>query len=204
VATRRYEQKLRAESAAETRQKIVGALADQLRRAPSEPITVEAIARRARVSRSTVYGIFGSRSGLVDAFVDDLWARTGMARLTEAVHSPDAREHLRGGIAAAARMYDGDRDVYRVLFSLGRLDPAADGGALRKMENERAGGMAHLANRLAEDGVLRPGVSVRQAADTLWVLCGFHAYDTLRTDRGLSMEEAVGVLVTTAERSLCA
>ena len=40
-----------------------------------------------------------------DAFLEDLWERTGLPRLTEAVAHPDARQHLRGGIAAASRMY---------------------------------------------------------------------------------------------------
>ena len=70
------------------------------------------------MARSTIYLIFGSRAGLFDAFTDDLADRTGLAGLTEAVANPDARRHLREGIAAGYRMFAEDLVVYRVLFSM--------------------------------------------------------------------------------------
>jgi ABC-2 type transport system ATP-binding protein len=42
-------------------------------------------------------------------------------------------------------MYAADRDIYRILFSMAQLDPGSVGGAVDKMERERAGGMTHLA-----------------------------------------------------------
>ena len=202
VTVRKYEQRIRAENAEETRRRILDAFADQLREAPTEPVSLDQVAKRARVARSTIYTGFGSRAGLFDAFIEDLWSRTGLSDLTAAVANPDARLHLRNGITAAARMYANDLSVYRVLFSLGRLDPDAVGGALVKMEEERAGGMAYLARRMSETGILRVDVSVEQAADMLWVFCSFEAFDTLYSVRGLSFDASVDLLVTMAERSL--
>jgi hypothetical protein len=71
------------------------------------------------------------------------------------------------------------------------------------MEAERAGGMAHLANRLHEDGALLAGISVAEAADVLWVLCSFESFDLLYTGRGLALEDTIERIVTTAERALC-
>ena len=156
MATRKYEQRLRAENAEDTRRRILDAVYQRLRDAPTEPLSLDHVARVARVARSTIYGVFGSRAGLLDAFTDDLWARTGLPALTAAVAHPDVREHLRGGIAAACRMFASERDVYRVLFSMAQLDPASVGGTVDRMVQERAGGMAHLARRLAEQEVLRP------------------------------------------------
>jgi len=202
-ATRTYQQRLRAESAEQTRQRILDAVATRLRTAPTEQVSLDEVARLARVARSTIYAVFGSRAGLFDAFVDDLWARTGLPTLTEAVANPDAREHLRAGISAASRMYAVDRDIYRVLYSMAQLDPASVGGAVRKMETERAGGMAHVANRLAEDGALREGMSVGRAIDVLWMLCSFDAFDQLFTGRGLGIDETVRILIDTAESAVC-
>ena len=109
--------------------------------------------RLAKVARSTIYLVFGSRAGLFDAFTEDLWARTGLARAHRSGRrTPTPAQHLRGGVAAACRMYAADRDIYRVLYSMAQLDPDSVGGAVRKMNKERIGGMDHLARRLAEDG----------------------------------------------------
>jgi AcrR family transcriptional regulator len=202
MATRRYEQRLRAENAEETRRRILDAVARCLREAPTEQVSLDRVARLARVARSTIYVVFGSRAGLFDAFTDDLWARTGLPALTAAVAHPDPRQHLRGGVAAACRMYAADREVYRVLFSMARLDPESVRGAVDKMETERSGGMAHLAGRLAEAGALRDDIDAEHAGNVLWVLCSFEAFDLLHTSRGLSVDEAIDVIVTTAERAL--
>jgi hypothetical protein len=99
-------------------------------------------------------------------------------------------------------MFAADRDLYRVLFSMAQ--PASDsvGGAVADVEHERAGGLAHLARRLAEDGVLREDVTVDEALDVLWVLASFESFDLLFTGRGLPLDRAVELLVTTAERTL--
>jgi AcrR family transcriptional regulator len=200
---RRYEQQLRAETAEETRRRILDAVAQRLRDAPAEPLSLDQVAKLARVARSTIYLIFGSRAGLFDAFTEYLAASTGLARLTEAVANPDARKHLREGIAAGCRMYTEDLVVYRVLFAMNHLDPASVGGAVERMEQRRAGGMAYLARRLAEDSVLRDDVTIEQAMDLLWVVCSFETFDALYTDRGMSLDEAVQLIAWTAEQSLC-
>ncbi|MEW6476278.1 MAG: TetR/AcrR family transcriptional regulator [Actinomycetota bacterium] len=204
MGTRKYEQRLRAEQAEDTRRRILEAVDAALRDSPTGSLGLDDIARRARVARSTIYLVFGSRAGLFHAFAEDLWARTGFPRLTEAVANPDAREHLRGGMAAGTRMYAAERDVYRVLFSMAQLDPQSVGGAVRTMEDERRGGMEYLARRLAGDGLLRPDVTVEEATDVLWVLCSFESFDLLHTGRGLPVDRAIEVLVTTAERALLA
>ena len=200
---RKYEQQLRAESAEETRRRILDAVARRLREAPTEPVSLDQVAKLARVARSTIYLIFGSRAGLFDAFTEDLVDRTGLARLTEAVANPDTRQHLREGIAAGYRMFAQDLVVYRVLFSMNHIDPASLGGAVERMEHRRAGGMAYLARRLAEASLLRDDVTIQQATDLLWMLCSFETFDALYTDRGKSLDEAVELIILAAERSLC-
>ena len=204
VATRKYEQRLRAEAAEETRRSILDAVYDRLRRAPSTPVSVEQVARTAGVSRSTVYLVFGSRAGLFDALTTDLWwHRAGFQAVVDAVEHPDAREHLRGGIDAGVRVFAAHRDVFRALFSMAQLDADAVGGAIARIEENRAGGMAHLAQRLAEQEVLRPEVTVDEAADLLWLLASFDSFDQLYTGRNLPVDDVSRTLIAAAERSLC-
>jgi AcrR family transcriptional regulator len=203
VPRRKYDQRLRAESAAQTRRRILDAVATRLREAPTEPVSMDKVAALARVARSTIYVVFGSRAGLFDAFTEDLSQRTGMAQLTEAVAAADPRDHLRGAVLAACRMLAGDLEIYRVLSSMSRIDPDSVGGAIARMDQNRRGGLEYLARRLDEAGVLRDDVTATQAVDLLWVLSSFEAFDQLHTDRGLSVDDAADVLATTAERTIC-
>ncbi len=203
MGTRKYEQRLRAEAAEQTRRRILDAVYQRLHDAPTTPVSVEQVARAAGVSRSTVYLVFGSRAGLFDALTEDLWQRAGFQQVVDAVADPDARRHLRGGIAGGVRVFAAHRDVFRALFSMAELDADAVGGAISRIEENRAGGMTHLAQRLAEQDLLRAEVSVDQAADLLWLLTSFDSFDQLYTGRKLSPEDTAELLVTAAERSLC-
>ncbi len=202
MATRKYEQRLRAQSADDTRRRILDAVYERLRDAPSQTVSVDRVARMAGVARSTVYLVFGSRAGLFDAVGRDVMERSGYADLIQAVGHPDAREHMRGGIAAGARMFAAERDVARALYSMAQLDQEAVGGAIARIESERSNGMLRLARRLEEQGLLRDDVTVEDAASTLWVITSFDAFDLLFTGRGLSLEEATRLLVAAAERAL--
>ena len=62
--------------------------------------------------------------------------------------------------------------------------------------------MARLAERLAAAGLLRAEISEEDAAHVLWLLTSFDSFDLLYTGRGLSLDDVVEVLTTTAERSL--
>jgi AcrR family transcriptional regulator len=197
TVTRAYEQTARAESAAETRRHILDGVYGCLRQEPSTPPSVGEIARRAGVARSTVYLAFGSRAGLFDAFAEDLWERSGMPNLREAVNVPDAREAILGGIRAGVDIFAADRDVFNALFAMSRLDPDAVGGAVDRIERRRAEGMAWASRRLARQKQLGPGVSVKRAAHVLWLVASFDAFDLLYTGRGLSAREVGRILADT-------
>jgi AcrR family transcriptional regulator len=65
-STRSYTMRTRAESAAATRERIVGAGRDLLLERAGEPVTLEDIATRAGVSVPTVLRSFGSKGGALD------------------------------------------------------------------------------------------------------------------------------------------
>lgn len=203
MATRKYEQRQRAEAARETRRRIIDAVYERLRAAPSERVDIGRVARAAGVARPTVYGVFGSRAGLFDAVGADLLERGGLAETLRATRVPDARAGLRAFFPGTVGMYAAHRDVMRPLMSMALLDAAAVGGSVQRLEEDRAAGVGRLARRLADQGELRPDVEAGQAADLLWLLSGFDAFDQLFTGRGLTAERTAAALLTTAERSLC-
>jgi len=203
MTTRRYEQRMRAAAAEETRQRILDAVRDRVRAAPSEPVSVERVAQDAGVARSTIYLIFGSRAGLFEALGRHLLERAGFQRIVDAIQAADPREALRGSLQASVEVYADERDVARALSSMAKLNPEAVGGAFDVVDHGRAEGLLHLANRLKEHGDLRPELSPQEAADCLWVITSFDTFDQLYTERGLSRAEVADRLVGMAERAIC-
>jgi AcrR family transcriptional regulator len=204
MATRKYEQRLRAEGAEETRQRILAAVDERLRAAPSEPVSVDRVAKQAGVARSTVYLVFRSRSGLLGAYTDHVFERAGFERLVENVALPDSRERMVDGLRIGTEIFAADRDVFRALYSMSSLDPDAVGGAIEGWEDRRTAGLAAIAARLDKAGLLRPGVTAKQAADQLWIYTSFDVFDLLFTGRGMSVEETSGAIIDMAVRSLLA
>ncbi|SPT60347.1 MULTISPECIES: TetR/AcrR family transcriptional regulator [Actinomadura] len=199
---RKYEQRLRAEAAQETRRRILDAVCARLREAPSEPVSIDRIARLARVARPTVYQVFGSRAGLFEAVGADLLDRGGFQDMLRASAHPDAREALRGGIRGVVAMYATHRDVLRALHSMAMLDAAAVGGAVQRLEARRARGMAQTAERLSAANALRPDVTPAEATDVLCLLTSFDGFDHLHTARSRPPEDVARLLIETAERTL--
>lgn len=202
VAGRKYQQRARAESAEETRRRILEAVYERLRTAPAESVSVDGVAGDAGVSRSTVYVIFGSRAGLFDAFGEYLFERAGFARLVEAAAHPDAREHLHGSLRVSVDLHAAERDVGRAFYAAALVDPDALAGVPRRLEERRLRGMKHLAKRMREQGVLRPGISEAEAVDILWVIASFESFDLLYTGRKLSRAKTADRLIAMAERAL--
>jgi AcrR family transcriptional regulator len=202
MTTRKYQQRLRADAAEDTRRRILDAVYQRLCEAPTEPVGIERVAAMAEVSRSTVYLVFGSRAGLFDALGDDLRGRGGFDRIADAAGNPDARESLRESIRASAPIFAEHREVLRVLYSMAQLDPESVGGAVQRMGEARASGMAWHAHRLAEQHALRADVTAVDAAHLLWAVTGFEFFDQLYTGRALPVDQVADLMVAAAERAV--
>src|SRR5215469_887872 len=148
MATRKYQQRLRADAAEETRRRILDAVYERLRVAPTGAVSIDLVARMAGVARSTVYLIFGSRPGLFHALGMDVLQRGGFDQMLRASAHSDPYEALRGGIRGMAAMFAAHRDVLRALHSMAQLDPDAVGGVVQQMERGRAEGAIQRARLL--------------------------------------------------------
>lgn len=200
MANRKYEQRLRADAAEQTRRDILDALYRRLCEAPAEAVSVERIATMAQVSRSTIYLVFGSRAGLFDALGDDLRHRGGFDRAVADPDDADAMRALRESIRTAVPIFAEHRQVLRVLYSMAALDPHAVGGVTDRMAEDRAIGLARHAERLAAQGALRPDLTPADATDLLWAVTGFEFFDQLHTGRGLPADAVADIMVAAAER----
>jgi AcrR family transcriptional regulator len=199
---RRYVQRARAESAETTRKRILDAARRSLERGPLGALKVDEVARDAGVSRSTVYVLYGSRSGLFDALGRHLREEAGFDRLIAAYRLPDALEAMRESQRAAVHMYALMPALARGLFTLAAIDP--DGvAAVSAIEDGRRPGMVALVTRLAAQGYLRDGIDQDEAAQILTVITSFQAFDELFTGLGLPADVVADRLIAMTERSIC-
>jgi AcrR family transcriptional regulator len=199
---RAYQQSLRAEAAMATRQRILEVTRECLAKVPIENVGLEVIAARARVVRSTIYKIFGSRQGLMVAVAEDLLRRGGFDQLGRAFRHPDPRVALESSLREGARLYAEQHAVGRAILTLAALDSDLAHAAAR-LEFGRKEGMADLARRLKAKGYLRAGVTESQAADVLWVLTSFTTFSQLFVDRELSVDDVAARLISIARRTIC-
>lgn len=138
---------------------------------------LESVARKAGVSRLTVYNQFGSRVGLLEALYDDLGRRGRIAeRLAAAFQLSDPQATLNGVVAAFAEFWKSERTVIRRLRSMAVLDPTFKGATDRDQRRVLAMRTALLRLTAARE------LSVErtdECARILAMLTSFETYDAL-------------------------
>jgi len=199
---RSYVQRNRAVSSEATRQRVLDAARATLERGPVGALRVDEVARTAEVSRSTVYVLYGSRSGLFDALGRFLRDEAGFEELIAASQLPDAIDNLRTSQRAAVRMYAKMPELARALFTLAAIDPDAV-AAVTAIEDGRRPGMARLAGALSTQGYLRDDITIEEATEILSVVTSFQSFDELFAGSGLPADTVANRLIAMAERSVC-
>src|SRR5262245_38191437 len=123
MSPRRYRMDKRQASRDETRARILEAAWRILSDGSSRDLTMDAVARRADVSRLTIYYQFGSRAGLLEALYDHLATRGNMRRMSEVFLESDAAIALEKMIRIFVGFWASDPAVLRHLRAMAALDP---------------------------------------------------------------------------------
>jgi AcrR family transcriptional regulator len=146
-----------------TRAAVLAAARELVSASGGTSLSVGAVARRAGVSRLTIYNRFGSRSGLLRAVAGEAHGRAVPAASNGTAYP---REELRERIVAACSSWASDPALFRAL-------PAGDPAT----QKDRG-----LAERLAAADQLRPGCSLKEAEDVIGALTSFAVFDRLHQD----------------------
>jgi AcrR family transcriptional regulator len=166
-----------------TRALVLAAARELVAASGGANLSVGAVARRAGVSRLTIYNRFGSRSELLRAVAGEAHGRNVPPTAVGAKHP---REELRDRIAAACSAWTSDPALFRALPSVTPIgDPAA--------QKDRG-----LAERLAAADQLRPGCSLKEAEDVIGALTSFAVFDRLHQDGRRSPAAVADILMRLA------
>jgi AcrR family transcriptional regulator len=159
--------------------------------------TMEEIARKAGVSRATVFTRFGSKRGLLEALYQRCEDGPEMAALGAAL----GREDLDATIAATCHLWEKSGALLEQLKAIVVLEPGASTLIAAQRANQR-GALTHLVAGLARDPGLRAGLTKPRAVATLHMLTSLESYRELRREGGLSQAQARDTITTLAHSLL--
>jgi AcrR family transcriptional regulator len=180
----------------ESRRRVLDAAQTLLAEATNyAAFTVDAVARRADVSRATVYYQFESKTGLLEALCDALAEAGHMSDLASAFMNPDPVEAMRTFITCFGRFWDVDRLVMRRLRALAALDQDV-GAVISARDERRRSGLEILVGRLGNEHLL--AVDTDLAVRMLHTLTSFETFDAL-ADADQALTEVTGPVISIAE-----
>ncbi|HLJ59828.1 MAG TPA: helix-turn-helix domain-containing protein [bacterium] len=184
MSPRAYSMEKRGAAAAETRRRILEAARRVLAEALDPALGMDSIARRAGLSRLTVYYHFRSRPALLEALYDYLAMRGNMhRRAAEALRERDPSAVLAGFVRALVDFWASDPGVIRRLHAMAALDAEIATG-LQARETRRRRVAREILQRMAagKKRTLGPRRH-RLAADVVCALASFETYDALARAR---------------------
>jgi AcrR family transcriptional regulator len=188
---RNYSSEKRAARARETRRSVVSAAARLFTSRGFARTTAEDIAAEAGVSRKTVFAT-GSKTGLLKLAMD--WAITGddedvppAGRPVVAALRRESRPEaiVAGWAAMSTRISARVAPLSRALTVAAALDDEA-AGLWRRTQDQRLRGARAFARFLAARGGVRPGISIDDATDLVWLHSDPALYHRLVNERGWS------------------
>jgi AcrR family transcriptional regulator len=190
---RSYNATKRRLRSAETKRRIVDTAARVFVERGYTAATIPVIAAEAGVAVETIYRSATGKAGLLREAIQATLAggaeraelpveqRPGIRRVIE---ETDPRRQLRAYAATQPGVWSRVGPLLRV------LDEAAGEAALAQLRAEladqRLHGLRNFAGLLAEQGALKPGLTVDRARDLIWTLCAQCNYDALVNARGWS------------------
>jgi AcrR family transcriptional regulator len=194
MSPRKYSMGEREAGVEDTRQRMIEAAREMIADAGFYRASLGDIAKRADVTRATIYNHFGSKLGLLDAVATDALQRAGLGDLPLLLQLPDARDAWEASTRAAVRMWSAEHDLFRKVIGLAGVDPEAL-QIVEKRDAERRAAMQVLVSRLAEQGYLRPSQTPAEAQAILTLLTSFATFDSLYTVSGLAPDAIADLLI---------
>jgi AcrR family transcriptional regulator len=170
--------------------------------------TIEAISKLADVPPATIYRLFASKLGILEALLDTsiggddqpltVQERPNVASLSA---EPDPIKLLAGFAGVTTAINQRTNDVYRVLVSAAGSDPAA-AELLDEVQHQRDRGQSEIGHALARNQSLREGLQEHDAADRIHALMSPEVYRLLVVDRNWPLEKYQQWLATTLIQQL--
>ncbi|MFN0091966.1 MAG: TetR/AcrR family transcriptional regulator [Acidimicrobiales bacterium] len=154
--------------------------------------TIEAISDAAEIPQATLYRLFSSKKGILQALIDTSIAgddepvpvaeRSHVRPLFDATHPADSLARL---AAVSVDINTRTAPIYRILVSAAGSDTDA-AAILEVLTRQRQEGQGRVATALAQAKALRRGLRARDAGDIIHAIASPELYHLFVIDRGWS------------------
>jgi AcrR family transcriptional regulator len=197
---------LRQAQVAQTEERIVAAATELFLADGYTATTLEAVARRARVGARTVYLRFGTKAALFKRVIDvaivgdtlpvDVLGRDWMQA---ALTAPTAAERIAASAAASRQIMERTGALFAVAQQAAAVEPLIAEAWQQGREQSRYAN-AVLWTRMADDGLLDPGVDLDWLTDTSSILAAAETYLLITRMLGWDLDAYQEWLATTGIR----
>ena len=195
VKLRRYDSTRRQQASRETRRRILGAARELFLASGYRATTIAAIAAAARVNTDTVYELVGRKPAVLRQLIEEAISGTDHPVAAEqrdyvlairAERDPSRKIELYA--QAVRRIQERMAPLFLALRDVAGTDAEAK-QVWDAISQRRAANMRLFVQDIESAGGLRDGLSVEDAADTVWVMNGSEIYSLLTGDRGWSPQQ---------------
>jgi AcrR family transcriptional regulator len=189
---RRYDGTTRRAASGATRRRILDAARELIVGNGYRRTTVAAIAAGAGVNVDTVYKLVGRKPAILRELIEEAISsadRAVPAEEREYVQRIRAEARAAGKLAiyaeAVRRIQERMAPLFMALRDAATTEPEAE-AVWREVADRRAANMRTFVRDVRAAGGLRPGLSVEEAADVVWVTNSAELYTMLTVERGWS------------------
>ncbi len=184
-----YVSETRDAQAAKTRSHILEAAKELFQSEGFDRVTISKLAKAAEVSMPTIYAIFKSKRGVLQALIDEaLPPKQFEALVEESMREKSPGKRLKITAKLAREIYDAERDLMEILRGASVVSPE-----IRELEQERETRryerQGEFAAAFVKDKSLKTGLSLEKARDILWTFTGRDLYRMFVIERGWSSDE---------------
>jgi AcrR family transcriptional regulator len=196
MSPRQYRSPRRSAAAERTRARLLKVASAMLGK--QDGFSLDAVAKKAGVTRLTVYNQFGSRRALLEAVFDDMAERGGLHRLSEVMANPDPLAALGQIVSIFCGFWSIQHRTHRRLHASAATDPEFEEG-LRARNERRRQLLSAVVSRL-EHANSKP-TDVAELVDLLFALTSLSFFLEL-TSNGRETEAACRLIQGLVEGSL--
>lgn len=186
---RTYNSDTRDAQAALTRSHILEAAKELFQTEGFDRVTIHKIAKAAEVSMPTIYAIFKSKRGMLQALIDDALPPEQFAALVDdSMQEKSPKKRLSITAKLARQIYDAERELMDILRGASVVAPE-----FKELEQEREKRryerQGEYIKKIMQEKFLAKGLTLQKARDILWAMTGRDIYRMLVIERKWTSDE---------------